>query len=160
MPKIIQQSAFTYDPSRKLPWDFVYSTREKGAMCKVKFCRNIRPVTMRPNGREYTEPICDRCKYRRWRANNPEKCILKELRRRAKDRNIPFTLTVDQLPQIEGWSDYLQRRGNNRESLQIDRIKTHLGYTLDNVRIITTTENTCKGNRERHESSEQIDIPW
>jgi len=81
---------------------------------------------------------------RRWRAANPVGAILAQLRRRAKDKKIPFDLTLEWLKEFLATNKY------DSSIHHIDRIKTWLGYTMGNLQVLVASENIAKGNRERY----------
>lgn len=122
--------------------------------CGVAYCRNPIYIEYRPNGkggfREVRHLTCVKCRYRRWRANNPLKAAFKDIRHCAKTRRIPFSLTLDHFREICEKSGYLNFRGVKGLSLQIDRIDACKGYEDGNVAVITCSENAAKSNRERH----------
>lgn len=66
------------------------------------------------------------------------------LRDRAAHKKVPFDLTLEWL------TDFLRENAYDSTEHHIDRIKTWLGYTKDNLQILTITENIVKGNRERY----------
>lgn len=80
---------------------------------------------------------------RAWRAANYGKAKLAWLRNRAKKKNVPFDLTLEWLEQ------WLKDNNYDPTIHHIDRIKTWLGYTKDNIQVLDIGENVAKGNRER-----------
>lgn len=111
-------------------------SRKPPDKCITKFCR--RAGTRKRGG------LCSRCSMRRWRAANPIAATLSMLRRRAKDKKIPFDLTLPWL------TEFLTTNGYDSSVHHIDRIKTWLGYTMGNLQVLTMSENIAKGNRERY----------
>ncbi len=119
---------------------FNLSKSRGGELCAVKFCRNPR---------RKDRYLCHKCNMRLWRARNPMRDAFNNLRHSAVRRKIPFGLTLSDFEAICVSTGYLQKKGNYGDCLHIDRIKNHLGYTPDNIRVITCTENIAKGNTER-----------
>lgn len=105
-------------------------------LCRTKFCR-------RPHGAK--NPLCPRCSLRRWRAANPMKAKLAILRDRASRKRVPFDLDLSWL------IEFVLVNAYDPTVHHIDRVKTHLGYTKDNLQVLPCGANIAKGNRERHE---------
>lgn len=104
-------------------------------LCITKFCR-------RPRGSR--NPLCPRCSLRKWRAENPIAARLAMLRDRAARKKVAFDLTLEWL------TDFITRTGYDPALHHIDRIKTWLGYTMNNLQVLPIGENIAKGNRERY----------
>jgi hypothetical protein len=66
----------------------------------------------------------------------------------AKCRQKPFTLTLEQFSEFCKKTGYDEKKGKTAQSLSVDRIKSHLGYTADNIRAITLSENTMRRYNE------------
>jgi hypothetical protein len=80
--------------------------------------------------------------------------IWNNLKRSAKKRNIPFNLTVYDVMLID-WPIScpvlnIPLRWNigeaKEDSYSVDRIDSSLGYTFDNIEIISLKANRCKNN--------------
>jgi len=110
--------------------------RRRPDKCLTKFCRN--PRAKKDGG------FCSKCKKRQWRTANPVKAKLCILRDRAKRKKVPFDLTEEWL------TEFLIKNKYNSLEHHIDRIKTWLGYTMDNLQVLPMSENIAKGNRERY----------
>lgn len=108
--------------------------------CCVRFCRKQR------NGKS---SLCAGHKTAKWRAENPRKFAFNNLRDSARRRNIVFTITIEEFRAFCESTDYVAQRGTQAHCLQVDRIDAAKGYTIDNVQVLTTSENAAKGNRER-----------
>ena len=68
-------------------WQHVYKSRRVAGVCPVKYCRH---PARHKNG------PCSKCRNRKWRANNPAKSALMDLRSSAKKRGLGFTLTLEE----------------------------------------------------------------
>lgn len=104
-----------------------------------------------------------------WRQNNPIKAALAHLRESARARRKGFDLTLEQFTAFIQSTGYIEHCGRNRECLQVDRMDYTRGYTLDNIQILTCSENSAKGARERFgyawkenypETDDGIDCPF
>ncbi len=136
-----------------MPWDLARSGRDKGHLCKVRYCRTPRRIECRSNGNIVTHSICTRCETKRWRANNPEKRILAQIRESARKRRIEFRITLADLQSLPGWANYLQQvsQPNTGSRITLDRKKRHLGYVPGNLQFLSNSNNVAKGNKERHD---------
>jgi hypothetical protein len=91
--------------------------------------------------------------WERWRLNNPEKGMWNTARRRAKEKNIPFSITVfdiiipEKCP-ILGiplvWQ--VGHKVCKPNSPSLDRIKPELGYVPGNVAVISMRANNLKSD--------------
>lgn len=133
----------TYDKAKRL-WTYNLMPL-RGDRCRVPFCRGMRQVH---SGR-WLKSICNKCRSRISRLNYPEKYALYEIKRRAKLKGVPFSLTTEDILSLPG---YLERRGCTPRSLQIDRIKPALGYVKGNIQILTARANWDKGPNEYNDN--------
>ncbi len=115
-------------------------------LCMVAGCRK-RHKDPRKVG---TLLLCSRHWQARWRARNPKQASWRALKDHAKARRIEFTLDFAffvSLTDAAGYWD--QDPASHGDRLSIDRISITGPYSNDNVRVITVSENTAAGNRER-----------
>lgn len=89
-----------------------------------------------------------------YRRNNPVAFLLKDAKRRAKAKGLPFDVTVDDLPipdvcPILGVKLISGVGIVGPHSPSIDRIEPALGYVRGNVAIISHRANTIKGSMSR-----------
>ena len=61
-------------------------------------------------------------------------------------RKIPFALTFEEFCLFDDLHDYVNRVGVGAEFITVDRKDTTLGYFLDNLQILTFSENVRKEN--------------
>lgn len=121
------------------------SRRKAFHLCPTRWCRN-RKAPKRRN--------CSKCAMREWRKANPVKALLAHLRWRAKEKDVPFDLTLDWL------TAFLRDNRYNRTVHHIDRIRTWEGYTMGNLQVLVAAENIAKGNRERHADRRWMEQPF
>lgn len=129
--------------------------KRAAGICVTSRCRNRLPSSATLHSNKH----CSKCSMRVWRINSGHKAVMARLRERARERCIPFTLTLGQLAEIIGDSNYLVLKGRVRGLLHLDRIVPELGYVDGNVRVVSVTENVIKGNVERHTKPEP-DFSW
>lgn len=82
---------------------------------------------------------------KRWRTENPSKYLLQHARQRAKIYNVLCDLTLediiipDQCPVLKVPFEY-----GTRYAMSLDRINPELGYTKDNIQVISWKANMMK----------------
>jgi hypothetical protein len=83
--------------------------------------------------------------------HNPVSNAYRNLKSHAKQRKIPFHLTRIQFEEFCLMTGYvLENRGKTKTSFSIDRIQSHIGYTPENIQVLTLSENTRKENATKH----------
>lgn len=110
-------------------------------LCKTPYCRN-------KNRFKKHEYYCAKCLKRRLKERDPVRYFYHTLKNRAKRRGKVFTLTLEQYKSFVTETNYLLLKGSSKNSLTIDRIDNNRGYEFDNIRAITCSENSRKGNKE------------
>lgn len=105
-------------------------------LCQVKLCRNKKPKV----GKK-----CSKCKMRAWREKNPIKAKFTHLRQSALRRKIEFTLTIEEFEAFCLETGYHNGAGRCSGDLHIDRRKSWLGYSIDNIHVLECSENSFKG---------------
>jgi len=93
------------------------------------------------NKRDKNRSTCASCHTRKVRANNPIKYIYDNLKSNAKRRGKEFSLTFEEFKSFCATTSYDKLRGLKAEALSIDRINPNMGYSFDNIRAITFSEN-------------------
>lgn len=82
-----------------------------------------------------------------WRERNPAKYAFAKLRWNAKRRRKKFTLTLDEFEDFCAETGYLMMKGRDADSATIDRIDNSKGYSRDNIRVLTNSENSAKNDQ-------------
>lgn len=67
----------------------------------------------------------------------------------AKERGVPFKLTLAEFAEFANRVKLLTGRGRTRDKWHIDRIDNSKGYQPDNLQILTCSENSQKGALSR-----------
>jgi len=106
--------------------------------CTEKYCRNRRAKN---------RTLCSKHRSRWFKKMHPMRYHFNLLRCGARRRGIEFTLTFERYEQLAKESDLQNNRGHAASSLSVDRIDPNKGYTDDNIRICTISENSAKCNR-------------
>jgi hypothetical protein len=104
-------------------------THQKGK-CQTRHCKNVPSGTM-----------CGTCRARKWRIEHPEKYAYNNLKNRAKQRGIEFTLTFEEFKKFCIKTKYIAGKGRHAEGLTVDRRDNTKGYTADNIRTLTLSKN-------------------
>lgn len=120
---------------------FVLKTYSHPGRCIVRLCRKKAQKHRR---------FCRRCRQRRYIADNPVSYAYSKLKQHAKERKIAFELTPLEWECFCEATGYHELKGRNSWAMQVDRKDETGPYSLDNIQLLTTSENTAKGNRARH----------
>ena len=103
--------------------------------CATKYCVNKKMSD---------RSICGKCNSRKYRENNKIKAAFQNLRANAKRRGKEFILTFNE---FEIWAietEYIIGKGRSKHSFHIDRIDESKGYSIDNIQVLTNSENKKK----------------
>lgn len=102
--------------------------------CETPYCRNqIR-------NRRY----CHTCRSKQSRQRDKVRAAFTNLKSNAKRRKKEFEITLDQ---FRAWCTKVKYIGHctrSPEGYTIDRINNQLGYTLDNIQVLTRSDNVKK----------------
>jgi hypothetical protein len=113
------------------------------ARCVTPRCRKA----VLPSGKS---PYCNRCKARRFKEAHPLKYAFNKLRYRARERGHHFNLSYFQFADLAHKSGWATGRGKTAESLSFDRIDEARGYEVENLQVLTLSENSAKAARFRY----------
>lgn len=102
--------------------------------CETKYCR----------ARVKSGTTCSKCKSRKYRLENPVRCSFINLKFNAKRRGKDFTITLDQFREFCIKTNYIAGAGRSSSSYHIDRIDESKGYHIDNIQVLTNSENVRK----------------
>ena len=114
--------------------------------CKECHCITNKKYYYENGGRE-----ADSKRKSEYKLSNPEVHLLKSARERAKEKNIPFDITADDviIPETCPVLGIPLKAGEKivcHNSPTIDRIKPELGYVKGNIQVISYRANTLKNN--------------
>lgn len=93
---------------------------------------------------------CPKHKSRIFKRDHPVQYAYNKIKYRAIQRGHAFDLSFEQFKKFAIDSGWLDGKGKEATSLSIDRINETKGYSVDNVRVITLSENTAKQMRSRY----------
>lgn len=105
--------------------------------CKAERCRHDAA----------SAGLCSKHYSKKWRAENPMRSCFLIRRSNAKRRKKIWTLTYIQFIFFANQTGYLHLTGRRAWQASIDCFDPVVGYTFTNIRSITVSENSQKGNR-------------
>lgn len=110
-----------------------YKTNIKPGVCAAKFCNN-----------KTNRKLCGTCRARKSRLEDPVRYAYNNLKNRASQRGVLFTITLDQFREWCTKVTYIGFAGRTSESYTIDRKYNDIGYHLDNIQVMTKKDNIKK----------------
>jgi hypothetical protein len=108
-------------------------TRVKG-MCIAKGCKR------KATGKQ----LCNSCRAKDWRIKHPVEYAYNNLKNRAKQRGIPFEISIEDFKKFCHKTKYIQGKGRAADSLSVDRIDQSKGYVKGNLQALTLSDNIKK----------------
>lgn len=133
--------------------------RSKEEKCAGKWCRNKRAV----NNTGYTLKLCWKCRSRQLKERHPETYVLNAIRQKAKQRKVPFGITLVQFKEWCRETRYIETRGTSPDAATIDRKNHDEGYYIWNIKILSHAENSENGHtvpgRETKQNEQCEDYP-
>jgi hypothetical protein len=103
--------------------------------CKTPNCRNEPRKGRR---------VCSTCDVRKYREKYPILAAYNNLKHNAKRRGKEFELTLEQFTKFAIETEYINKKGRNKTGYTIDRINPNLGYTINNIQVLTNSQNVKK----------------
>lgn len=105
----------------------------KKKSCVEKHCRKKR---------EKNRSLCSSCRYKKRKEKDLYKWSYETLKRNSKRRGIHFSLTFQQFVYFCVKTEILLGRGRTSSSYSIDREDQTRGYSINNIRKLTVSENS------------------
>lgn len=114
-------------------------------MAKFKICATpgCGKVANAPNRSNF----CCTCLGRQEAEKYPERIAFRNLKKSAKRRRKPFTLTFAEFIEFADRYDYINKRGRHTLGLTVHRKDNRKGYTRENIIALTNSENARIGSR-------------
>lgn len=103
--------------------------------------------------RELKQTDCWTCKSRKHRLAHPEDYAYRMVKESARKRGITFLLTREEFIAWAKQNNYLDLKGVRAKSYHIDRIDPDGPYSLDNIRLLTASENCSRVRRPGEEDT-------
>ena len=110
-----------------------YKTVHKSGICTVRFCNNKTKGS-----------LCSTCRCRKSRIEDPVRYAYNNLKNRANQRSVLFTITLEQFRDWCTKVTYIGFAGRSSESYTIDRKHNDVGYHIDNIQVMTKRNNIKK----------------
>lgn len=114
-----------------------------GVHCCAHGCKN-EPVSKKGG-------LCHKHYARKLREEDPVLVRWMQAKGKAKERNKPWDITLDQFRDFCNQTGYLIKKGRRGQNATIDRIDNNKGYTIDNIQLLTNRQNASKGDRDINE---------
>lgn len=102
--------------------------------CATKKCKN----KVKRSG------YCRSCHIKHYRERNNLRYSYQCLKDNAKRRGKIFELTFEQFSSFAVETDYMKKKGIFAKNMHIDRKKETEGYTIDNIQLLTNSQNIKK----------------
>jgi len=126
----------------------IYRKTRIPGRCAISRCRHApRNLGTHPKSCQ----LCGTHAKELWRIRNPVHAAYDNLRASARKRKKTFTLTLAEFKALIEPTRYMDDKGRTRFCLHIDRKDATLGYTFDNLQVLTCTKNVQKGHAERRQ---------
>ena len=128
--------------------------RKSKDLCVTKGCRGKRTGD---HGKK-----CSKCRSRAYYGKHPLRRLFHNLKTSARVRKKSFDLTYEEFCSLAVSSGYADGHGREAGGLHIDRKYPLLGYSLDNLQVLSCEENSAKGyvDRLRHIESRVVEEPF
>jgi hypothetical protein len=110
---------------------------------QMVFCDSCK---INPRRKERKE--CHSCITARHRALHPCRAAYDNLKSNAKRRGHGFDLTYQEFENFAIATDYIANKGRTVNSYSIDRIDNTKGYSVDNIGVLTVSENSKKHTKK------------
>lgn len=108
-------------------------------LCQAYRCKNLRSKKDR---------FCPRHRSRYYKETNPVGYTFNLRKQRAKERGHAWELTLEEFREFCIRTGYLDKKGKTATSASIDRIDPSRGYALDNIRLLSLSDNSKKQHNE------------
>ena|SRR5215207_3549017 len=87
---------------------------------------------------------CPKCQRQLLKERHPLTYWFDILRSNAKRRGISFELTIEEFKIFDDKYNYIALKGRGAGKATIDRKKSNIGYTLDNIQVLEHSSNSRK----------------
>lgn len=125
-------------------------SKKKKGLCPAYRCKNKIANKKR---------FCHRHHAQYQKETNPFGYFYSQLKQNAKRRGIEFKLTREEFERFCIKTNYLDLKGKSANSASIDRIDPNKGYEIENIQILSLSENTKKMHRD-NSSEPEDEIPF
>ncbi len=138
----------------KQKWVFRDRKSPKRYYCNARGCTHATDLSGRKP--PYTpRRYCARCRKRLSRANNGLRSTFNDLKHSATRRKIPFDIHYGAFLLFAIENDLYTKTEVSKTSFSIDRRDDSLGYTIDNIQVLSMGANSSKEHKRRFTSKWQ-----
>jgi len=88
--------------------------------------------------------VCNQCRYLTEKERDPIGLAFRRLKAHAKQRGKEFNLTKEDFILFCVKSEYILESGISKNNFHIDRVDETKGYSIDNIQVLTNSENVRK----------------
>jgi hypothetical protein len=113
------------------------------------------------NNKVNTDRFCSKHRKRWQKETNPESYFFNLLKSNAKRRQKDFQLTLEEFKQFCLETNYLELKGKTAKSASIDRIRSHEGYHINNIQVLSLSNNSKKMHDDKKNNQpDEEDCPF
>jgi hypothetical protein len=94
--------------------------------------------------------LCRVCQNRKWREKNKVKYCYQALKDNSKRRGVEFKISLEEFESFCIKTNYIVGKGKTKESYSIDRKESDKGYFLENIQILSLSDNSKKARKTLH----------
>lgn len=109
-------------------------------VCKAYKCKNLRAGK--------TDRFCHKHRHRYTKEIDPVRYTYRLRKSRAKERGHSFTITLEEFRRWCAENDYMDKKGKKAGSASIDRIDPSIGYTYNNMQVLSLADNSAKQHKD------------
>ena len=107
------------------------------------------------NKRKAKDRFCPKHRHRYTKENNYISYAFHIWKSNCRRRGKENTVSLEEFKKFCEKTGYLSGKGRRPESMTIDRIDSSKGYSIENMRILSLSQNASKGNSDFEE-----DLPF
>lgn len=129
---------------------------KKAAYFKKYYAENKEKIAAKKRERSEAKSEELKLQTKAWHKTNPDKSLWLAAKSRAKRQGVPFDLSLEDIvfPEVcpvFGIPLFFSETGRTDNTPSIDKRKKELGYTKDNIRIISWRANRLKSDATAEE---------
>ncbi len=121
---------------KKQPFKISKYKKEAGIFCCAYGC-NESPVYKKGG-------LCHKHYARKLRFVDPVGSRYNQFKSKAKQRQKDFTITIEQFRKFCSETGYIITKFKRGRNASVDRINNNLGYSIDNIQLLTMSKNIQK----------------
>lgn len=123
--------------SNNAPFCISEAKKEKGLFCCAYGCTN--------KANDHKGGLCHKHYARKLKAVDPVAARYNQFKSNSKRRGKINTITLEQFREFCQKTGYIIEKGKRGKNTTIDRINNRRGYHIDNIQLLTLSQNCRKG---------------